>query len=280
MKNMITRIAPSPSGNLHIGTARTAYFNWLAAKSTGGKFLLRIDDTDSKRSDDNYIKSIVDSLDWLGMDYTDMFYSHKRTNIYKDYLDRIDPKYLRKDGDAIRLNLSPTNIMDSWKDNLVRKPIKTSNNDRDIIKNMVIWKSDGSPTYHFASVVDDIDMGVNTIIRGSDHLGNTNKHIVLYNLLNADIPDFYHVGLIHNMDGKKISKRDGATSITDYRDLGYSKDAILNFILRLGWSPRDPNMNGKVDVDMAIDMFWKSGKMKNSSCKMDINKLNWYNKIY
>lgn len=145
---------------------------------------------------------------------------------------------------------------------------------------MVLIKSDGNPTYHFASVVDDIDLGINCIIRGSDHIGNTLKHITLYDVFNKDIPDFYHIGLIHNMDNKKISKRDGAISIKDYRDMGYSRDAILNFILRLGWSPRDPNMNGKIDVNTAIDMFWDLGKMSNSPAKMDIKKLDWYNKLY
>jgi len=280
MKKMITRIAPSPTGNLHIGTARTAYFNWLVSKSTNGRFLLRIDDTDINRSDDKYLKDIIDSLKWLGLDYDYMVKSSDRNLIYKHYLNIINPKYLKKDGNAIRLNIPKDSIRDNWKDNLIRKPIKTSDFDRDTISNMVIWKSDGSPTYHFASVVDDIDMGINTVIRGNDHLGNTLKHITLYDLLGFNIPDFFHVGLIHNMNGKKISKRDGAISVKNYKDMGYSKDAILNFILRLGWSPRDPNMNGKISVDTAISMFLSGGKMKNSPCKMDISKLDWFNKLY
>lgn len=241
---------------------------------------MRIDDTDSTRSDDTYLKNIIDSLKWMDLDYDYMVKSSDRNLIYKRYLNIIDPKYLKRDGGVIRLNLPKDFIRDNWKDNLIRKPIKTSNFDRNLISNMVIWKSDGSPTYHFASVVDDVDMGINTIIRGNDHLGNTIKHITLYDMIGFDIPDFYHVGLIHNMDGKKISKRDGAISVNDYRDMGYSRGAILNFILRLGWSPRDPNMNGKIDRDTAIDIFWKSGKLSNSPAKMDINKLNWFNKIY
>lgn len=241
---------------------------------------MRIDDTDSSRSDDRYIDDILDSLDWLGLDYDYMVKSSDRLDIYSDYLNKIDPDFLMKDGDAIRLHVPHNTLRNMWKDNLIRKPIKTSDFDRDTISNMVIWKSDGFPTYHFASVVDDIDMGINTVIRGNDHLGNTLKHITIYDLLKTDIPDFYHVGLIHNMDGKKISKRDGAISITDYRKMGYSRDAVLNFILRLGWSPRDPDMNGKITRDIAIDMFWKDGKMKNSPCKMDVSKLDWFNKIY
>lgn len=209
-----------------------------------------------------------------------MVSSSDRSNIYTDYLNKIDPKYLIKDDGCIRLNVPKDFIRDSWNDGLSRKPIKTHDSNRNDIFNMVLIKSDGSPTYHFQSVVDDIDLGINCIIRGTDHIGNTLKHIALYDVFNKDIPDFYHIGLIHNMDGKKFSKRDGATSITDYRDMGYTKDALLNFILRIGWSPRDPNMNGLIDRDTALDMFWKSGKMSNSSAKMDMKKLDWYNGKY
>jgi len=142
------------SGNLHIGTARTAYFNWLAARSTNGKFILRIDDTDKSRNQDIFLKDIIDSLDWLGLNYDLMLHQSDRSDIYKSYLDKIDPKYLKKDGDAIRLNLPLDIIRDNWKDNLSNKPIITSIDDRQIISDMVLIKSDGIPTYHFASVID------------------------------------------------------------------------------------------------------------------------------
>ena len=171
-------------------------------------------------------------------------------------------------------------VRDNWKDGLIRKPIKTNDFNRSDISNMVLIKSDGIPTYHFQSVVDDIDLNINCIIRGCDHTGNTLKQITLFDIFGMDIPNFYHIGLIHNMMGKKFSKRDGDTSITDYRDMGYGRDALLNFMLRIGWSPRDPNMNGVIDRDMALDMFWVSGKMSNASAKMDVKKLNWYNKQY
>ena len=280
MRKLITRIAPSPTGNLHIGTARTAYLNWLAAKSTGGRFVLRIDDTDIDTSDPIYTTNIIDSLDWLGLDYDVRVDSSDRSDIYKDYLDRIDPKYLIKDDGCVRLSIPTDMIRDNWKDSLGRRPIKTSDFDRNSISNMVLIKSNGLPTYNFQSVVDDIDLDINCIIRGTDHIGNTLKQITLFDLLNKEIPDFYHVGLIHNMQGKKLSKRDGDMSITEYKNTGYSKDALLNFILRIGWSPRDPNMNGIIDQDMALNMFWDSGKMSNSSAKMDLDKLDWYNRKY
>jgi len=269
------------SGNLHIGTARTAYFNWLAARSTNGKFILRIDDTDKSRNQDIFLKDIIDSLDWLGLNYDLMLHQSDRSDIYKSYLDKIDPKYLKKDGDAIRLNLPLDIIRDNWKDNLSNKPIITSIDDRQIISDMVLIKSDGIPTYHFASVIDDIDMNINCIVRGIDHLSNTIKHITLYDILGVDIPDFYHTGLIHNMNGKKISKRDGAISVKDYKDMGYKKDAILNFLLRMGWGPHiDNKANSIINVDKAIQMFWTDGKMRSAPSKMDINKLNWFNKKY
>tara|TARA_R110000772_G_scaffold2410_2_gene8449 strand:+ start:63907 stop:64503 length:597 start_codon:yes stop_codon:yes gene_type:complete len=192
----------------------------------------------------------------------------------------IDPKFLKRDDGCIRLNIPKDMIRDSWKDCLTRKPIKTNDFNRGNITDMVLIKSDGTPTYHFQSTIDDIDTNVNCIIRGSDHIGNTLKQITLFDLFKQDIPDFYHVGLIHNMVGKKYSKRDGATSIADYRNQGYSKDALLNFMLRLGWSPRDPNMNGLINNDTALDLFWDSGKMSNSSAKMDMKKLDWYNRKY
>jgi len=124
-------------------------------------------------------------------------------------------------------------------------------------------------------------MNINCIVRGIDHLSNTIKHITLYDILSVDIPDFYHTGLIHNMNGKKISKRDGAISVKDYKDMGYKKDAILNFLLRMGWGPHiDNKANSIINVDKAIQMFWTDGKMRSAPSKMDINKLNWFNKKY
>jgi glutamyl/glutaminyl-tRNA synthetase len=209
-----------------------------------------------------------------------MVSSSDRSKVYSDYLDMIDPKYLKRDDGCIRLDIPKDMIRDNWKDCLTRKSIKTHDFNRDNICNMVLIKSDGTPTYHFQSVVDDIDLGINCIIRGTDHIGNTLRQITIFDLFDKTIPDFHHVGLIHNMLGKKYSKRDGATSITDYRDMGYGRDALLNFMLRIGWSPRDPNMNGLIDTDTAVDLFWGSGKMSNSSAKMDMKKLDWYNGKY
>ena len=275
-----TRIAPSPTGNLHIGTARTAYFNWLASRSTGGKFILRIDDTDKNRSDDKYLKDIFDSMDFLNLNYDNVYYSSKRDDIYLKYIDILikNNKIVKKDGAYVMNPDLSHMIPDNWNDG-ISGIIKTNDGDIKLCKDLILIKSDGSPTYHLASVIDDIDMNINCIIRGIDHLSNTIKHIMIYNLFDKDIPNFYHVGLIHGIDGKKLSKRNGAPSLMDYSD--YNPDAILNFLLRMGWGPfLDNKDNSIIPRDKALKMFWTDGKMRSPSSKLDLNKLNWYNKKY
>ena len=261
---------------MHLGTARTAYFNYLAARSTDGDFILRVDDTDKDRSDDKYLNSIFGSLDWLGLDYDAVYYQSKRLDVYKSYLDKLVNlgRAVAKDG-AFFLNFDFKD--DHWTDG-VKGDIAINDNDRDLCSKLVLWKSDGMPTYHFASVVDDIDLGINCVIRGVDHISNTAKQVAIYRALDADLPLYYHVGLLMGSDGKKLSKRHGASSVVDYTN-DNSPAAILNYMLRMGWSPFvDNKANSVIDKDKALKMFWDDGKMRPSPAKLDADKLKWYNK--
>lgn len=282
-KTRHTRIAPSPTGYMHLGTARTAYFNWLAARATGGTFLLRIDDTDADRSDDKYLSSIYDTLSWLGFDYDNAFKQSDRLDVYRSYLDKLiaNGSVVLRDGAYFVSPAVAELIPDTWNDNLNRKPVKVSDYDKGVISNLVIWRSDDTPTYHFASCVDDIDFGINTVIRGVDHLANTAKHILIYRMLGADLPDYFHVGLLTDMNGKKYSKRNGVISVPDLKKFGVGKDALLNFMLRMGWAPKLDDKSTKIiDRDRAIDMFWDDGHMRSAPSKVNLDTLDWFNRKY
>jgi glutamyl-tRNA synthetase len=274
-----TRIAPSPTGNPHVGTIRTAYLNWLSARSSGGKFILRIDDTDKARSFDVYTQNIIDTMKWLGLDYDLIFKQSDRFDFYKQKaLQLIDSGKAYYKDDAICFKI--TKHIDHWKDS-IKGNIKITADDISHIDNMVLIKKDGSPTYHFASVLDDIDMNINLIIRGVDHITNTSKHVYLYDAFNVNVPTFTHIGLI--FDGvKKISKRDGVASVLDMRLNGYSADAILNLLIKMGWSNLDSDFDKKnplLDKELALKVF-KNGNFKANPSKMDMLKLDWLNKKY
>lgn len=274
---MKTRIAPSPTGYMHIGTARTAYFNYLAAKSAGGTFILRIDDTDVSRSEEKYTQGIFDSMKTLGLEYDELYYQSKRTDVYKEYLQKIinAGRAEFKDGAWF---LKTLDFRDMWLDE-IKGPIQISDADKEFIKEMVLFKSDGSPTYHFASVVDDIDMGITCVIRGVDHIPNTAKQIAIYEALSAPLPEYHHVGLILGPDGKKLSKRHGAASVVDYAE--YHPEALLNLMLRMGWGPSvDDKSAALINTEKAIELFWKGGKLRAAPSKLDITKLQWYHKKY
>ena len=274
-----TRIAPSPTGDMHLGTARTSYFNWLAARASGGKFILRIDDTDTERNKPEYITNIIETMNWLGLDYDDIFYQSERLNRYSEVL-----KELVNNGHAIMLengaySLIANTIPNKWYDEIAGEIIITES-DIEHSNNLILMKSDGMPTYHFASVVDDIDYDINYIIRGHDHISNTPKHLLLYNVLKVEIPKFAHVGLVH-FNKKKLSKRDSAASMLYYRDKGYDPDAMLNFILRLGWGPKNEGKQHKViDRQFALDLFLEGGNLRNQSANMDIGMLDSYDRKY
>jgi glutamyl-tRNA synthetase len=272
MEPIVTRFPPSPTGYLHIGGARTALFNWLYARNQGGKFILRFEDTDVERSTKEYVDAILEALKWLGIDWDEgPFYQSQRLDVYKEYIQRLidtdnayyctcskekldamrqaasqsggKPKY---DGTCREKNLPPTPgavirfkspLMGSTviKDK-IRGNISFPNSELD---DFIIQRSDGMPIYNLAVVVDDITMGVNTIIRGDDHISNTPKQILLYQAFGAQVPDFGHVPMVLGPDKARLSKRHGAMSVTAYREMGYYPDALLNYLVRLGWSHGD-----------------------------------------
>jgi glutamyl-tRNA synthetase len=284
-----TRIAPSPTGDMHLGTARTAYMNYLAAKATGGEFILRIDDTDSERNTESALFDILQTIEWLGLDYDSIHYQSKRHNIYKYFAHKLLENGLasRLDNGAVALNAAETPV--SWFDE-VSGEIKVTEHDKKMIDGLILLKGDdknNTPTYNFASISDDYDLEINFIIRGNDHISNTVKQIAIWNALNKSIgldrpvPKFAHVGLIH-YNKKKLSKRDGAASMLTYKEQGYLPEAMLNFMLRLGWAPAkdDSKEAWFIDKERAKTMFLTEGKMRSASSNMDIGKLDWLNRTY
>lgn len=273
-----TRIAPSPTGNAHIGFARTAYLNYLAARSTGGKFILRIDDTDKERSKQEYTDDLMRTLEWLGLEWDEVYYQSKRYHRYKQLADEVVGGDWAVKHDATYL--SPQEFRNEWTD-LVSGKIAISQKDHEAIENLVILRADESPTYHWASCIDDMDMGVNLVIRGTDHISNTAKHLHIYDALGVcRPPQFAHVGLIH-FNGKKISKRDKESNMEHYK-ANYSPEAVLNMCLRMGWGHPDPNIDKRmplIDKQAAIDVF-KEGHLKSVKSTLDINKLDWLNKKF
>ncbi len=272
MDTVITRFPPSPTGYLHIGGARTALFNWLWARKTGGKFVLRIEDTDEVRSTKESVDAIFESLKWLEIDWDEgPFFQTQRYPIYREYIQKLvdsghayycsctpeevdamreeakaNGKRPMYNGKCRELNLeSGKNMVVRLRvpdngatvvEDVVKGPTSFQNSE---IDDFIIQRSDGSPTYNLAVVVDDLTMGINTILRGDDHLVNTPKQILLYKALGAEPPIFGHVPMVLGHDKSRLSKRHGATSVEEYRDLGILPDAMLNYLVRLGWSHGD-----------------------------------------
>jgi len=276
----IVRIAPSPTGQLHIGTLRTAYFNWLIAnQNPDSQLIVRIDDTDLSRSQDDLIQPIFDTLTDYGLGWDLAFRQSSRFSHYQFKAQSLidSGAAIRKDG-AVMLNMSginPNRFV--WSDTITGDKQFIPMDLFDNVINQVIIKSDGSPTYNFASAVDDMDYGVTWVVRGTDHIVNTWKQRIFYMVFAQPLPLYTHVGLVCHSSGKKYSKRD-----SDSLDLSqYNKDAVLNYILRLGWSPRqDDKSNNIIPRDKAIHLFLAGGKMRAPNCKFDLKKLQWYNKKY
>jgi glutamyl-tRNA synthetase len=285
MTPLITRIAPSPTGMFHFGTARTAYFNYLAAKASGGKFILRIDDTDVARNDEAHVGTIMDALSWLGLTPDDTFRQSDRLDEYRRIADALVDanKAVRLDDGAITLEL-PDNMPDTWRDYLGRKDVKINDHDRKFIDGLVLMRSTangGGPTYNFASIVDDMFAGVNLVIRGVDHIANTSKQVAVKAAIEGNAVfspprsiEFAHVGLIEIIgeDGKraKLSKRSNAhvADIMSFKADGYSAEAVLAYMLRMNWNPSDANFdkhNPPITTDRAIGMFLTEGRLKNSA---------------
>ncbi len=306
MTKVITRIAPSPTGMMHIGTARTALFNYLYAKHMGGEFRLRIEDTDKDRSTDEATQVILDGLKWFGLDY-DGGVVFQSANA-KRHVAVIQSMVLRgaaylcfltpDEADAIKVknkafrspyrDVSDSDLSDDRPfvvrlkvplgeeiivDDLVKGPIKFNTDNLDDI---VLMRSDGTPTYNLAVVVDDHDMGVTHVIRGDDHVNNTPRQMLIYRGMGWDIPAFAHIPLIFNEQGKKLSKRDGAASIMDYARAGYLPEAMRNYLGRLGWGHGDDEIFSDAD---AIDWF-DIKDVLSSPARMNAKKLNHINKHY
>ena len=266
------RFAPSPTGNLHIGGARTALFNWLYARAKAGKFILRIEDTDLVRSKKEYLDEILNSLSWLGLEWDELYHQSERFQLYRDYAKELLSKGLAyQEAEAIIFKVPPQKIKIQ---DLIHGQIEF---DSSLIKDQVLIKSDKSPTYNFACVVDDASMNITHIIRGDDHISNTPKQIMLYEALGFPIPEFAHLPLIMGVEGGRLSKRTGATAISDYRKLGYLPQALANYLLLLGWSPGENQE--LVEINGAIKKFDIKDANKTAS-QFNLEKLNWLNAQY
>jgi len=272
------RFAPSPTGNLHIGGARTALFNWLYARAKSGKFILRIEDTDSARSKPEFVEEILNSLSWLGFNWDEVYYQSKRFNVYNEYAQKLldagkayREKAADKPGEAIIFKVPQKKIKIQ---DLIRGEIEF---DTALIKDQVLIKSDGTPTYNFACVVDDAAMNITHVIRGDDHISNTPKQALLYEALAFPIPKFAHLPLIMGMEGGRLSKRTGATAISDYRKMGYLAPALVNYLLLLSWAPG--NNVEIIDLNEAIKLFDVT-QVNKTSATFDLKKLDWINNQY
>ena len=266
------RFAPSPTGFLHIGGARTALFNWMYAKAQGGQFILRIEDTDLVRSKPEYLQEILDSMKWLGLTWDEFYKQSDRFELYREYAQKLlaeDKAY--KDGEAVILKVLPKSIKIY---DLIRGEIVVDSKE---LKDQVLMKSDGSPTYSFACVIDDALMEISCVIRGEDHIPNTPKQILIYEALGFKVPKFAHLPLIMDPEGGRMSKRFGATAVTEYRTQGYLSEAIVNYLMLLGWSPG--NNQEKVLMASALKTF-SIKKINKAGAAFSIEKLQWLNSQY
>lgn len=267
------RFAPSPTGNLHIGGSRTALFNWLFARHHGGKFILRIEDTDKNRSKDEFLKEILDSLKWLGMDWDEgPYFQSERVKIYLDFARGLLEKELAYEEEgAIIYRVLPDNIII---EDLIHGQISFTTEE---IKNQVLIKKDGLPTYNFACVIDDFQMKMTHIIRGDDHISNTPKQILLYKALGFDMPYFAHIPLILGEDRSRLSKRTGATAISEYRKMGYLPEALVNYLALLGWSPGE---NQEIISGKEMVKKFSLDKVNKTASAFSDDKLDWVNSQY
>ncbi|HYT68229.1 MAG TPA: glutamate--tRNA ligase [Vicinamibacterales bacterium] len=272
------RFAPSPTGYLHVGGARTALFNWLYARRHGGTFVLRIEDTDAERSSWEMVAGIVEGLRWLGLDWDEgpdlggphaPYFQSQRHEKYREHAETLvrEGKAYQDEG-AIRFKVPPgrTRFTD-----LVHGDISFEN---EHIENFVILRSDGHPTYHLSVVVDDVDMEITHVVRGDDHISNTPKQVLLYEAFGERPPQFAHVPLIMGPDKKRLSKRHGATSVMEYHRAGYLREAMVNFLALLGWSP-----GGDREVlsrDELIALFTLEG-ISGGNAVFNVEKLDWFN---
>ncbi len=278
------RFAPSPTGYLHIGGARTALFNWLFARHHGGKFVLRIEDTDRTRNTEEAAEAIYEGLQWLGLDWDEgpraggdfgPYLQSQRTDIYERYLKQLqDGGHIFEDAGALRFRSPREHVV---VDDLVCGKIDFDLTNPGTHPDMTIRRPDGSWIFHFVNVIDDIEMKISHVIRGEDHLSNTPKHIELYRALGATTPHFAHIPLILNRDGSKMSKRDEGARVTTYMEQGYAAEAVRNYLCLLGWSPKDNRE--KIDIDEVIRLF-ELEKINRRNAAFDLDKCFWLNGQY
>ncbi|HOV89982.1 MAG TPA: glutamate--tRNA ligase [Syntrophorhabdaceae bacterium] len=305
-----TRFAPSPTGNLHIGGARTALFNYLYAKHNNGIFVLRIEDTDLERSKEEYTQDILDGLKWLGILWDEgPIFQRDRMELYREHAYRLlkqglayrcycSPEVLEeKRKNALKENRKPNydrtcrdkNLPHSDKPYVIRfkAPLNGHISFNDIVRgritfnceeldDLVILRSDNTPTYNFTVVVDDALMGITHIIRGDDHINNTPRQILIYQALGYTLPEFAHVPLIHGKDKARLSKRHGATSLLEYRKEGFLPDALVNYLARLGWAYGDQEVFSKEELIEKFDL----NHVGRSPAIFDMDKLSWLNSYY
>lgn len=309
---IVTRFAPSPTGFLHVGGLRTALYNYLYARKNGGKFLLRIEDTDLDRNRDEAVEAIKEAFDWCGLEYDgEVEFQSRRTEIYKKYINELLESgkaykcYMSKDElDALRKEQEARKERPKYDGRYrdftgtppegiepvirIKAPLlgKIEFDDgikghisfeaADILDDFIIARSDGSPTYNFTVVIDDALMGVSDVIRGDDHLSNTPKQIILYDALGFKVPRFYHVAMINGSDGSKLSKRHGATDVMEYKRMGYLPQALLNFLVRLGWGHGDDEIFSMSDMLRLFD----PKDINKSASTYNLSKLEWLNAYY
>jgi glutamyl-tRNA synthetase len=306
-----TRFAPSPTGFLHIGGARTALYCWLEARRRGGQFVLRIEDTDRERSTDEAVQAILDAMHWLGLDADEgPVYQTRRLERYRQVADDLvkagkayyayetkeeieamreaamakgeKPRYNGYYRDRDEPYRDDPNRVIRFKnplegsvvfDDKVKGRVEWSNAELD---DLVIFRSDGWPTYNFAVVVDDIDMGITEVIRGDDHVNNTPRQINIYHALGAKVPEFAHLPMILDKEGRKLSKRTNSVSVMEYREAGYLPHAILNYLVRLGWSHGDQEIFSREEMIRLFDV----ADVNKAASRFDTEKLNWLNQHY
>src|SRR5687768_16161863 len=278
------RFAPSPTGYLHIGGARTALFNWLYAKHTGGTFVLRIEDTDRARNTEVAAQAIYDGLRWLGLDWDEgphaggnygPYFQSQREEIYQSYLERLraaDRVY--DDAGSVRFRFAREKVI---MDDIICGHVEIDMTNAETNPDMTIRRPDGSWIFHFVNVVDDIEMKISHVIRGEDHLSNTPKHIQLYQALGIRLPRFAHIPLILNHDGSKMSKRDQGASLVTYIESGYVPEAVRNYLCLLGWSPKDNRE--KLDLAEVVRLF-ELEKVHRKNAAFDLDKCIWLNGEY
>lgn len=303
------RFAPSPTGHLHIGGARTALFNWLFARHHNGKFILRIEDTDRSRSTEEYIESIIEAMKWLGLDWDEgPFRQTDRMEIYRNYAYKLleegkayrcycTPEELEerrqkaiKDGKPPRYDRRCREIRETLDKPFAirfKMPVKGETVVHDLVKgdvtfknseleDLVILRSDGTPTYNFCVVVDDFEMKITHVIRGEDHLNNTPKQIHIYHALGMNFPEFAHIPMILGTDRARLSKRHGATSVLAYRNEGYLPEALVNFLARLGWSYGDQEIFTREE----LIKYFNLEQVGKANAVFNAEKLLWLNSEY